>query len=132
MYINKNSLQACSRKPASVVLQLQLKTPSSGYVALGGRGLTLAFLACFTMGSGISRATPPAHTGPGTSLGSYAANSETWAKGRILVMPRAGLPEHEFARILGEHGGKARKIGQSSLHILDLPAHPSEQAVAAR
>src|SRR3954451_22370458 len=119
MYINKNLLQTCSRNLAPVVPQLQLRTLGLGYIALGWRGLTLAFLACFMMGSGISRATPPAHTGPGTGLGSHAASSEAWAKGRILVMPRAGLPEHEFARILGEHGGKARKIGQSSLHILD-------------
>jgi hypothetical protein len=55
-----------------------------------------------------------------------------WAKGRILVMPRAGLPEKELAKILGEHGGKGRKIGQSDLYIVDLPGNASEKAVAAR
>jgi hypothetical protein len=55
-----------------------------------------------------------------------------WAKGRILVMPRAGLPEKELAKILGEHGGKGRKIGQSNLYIVDLPGNASEKAVAAR
>jgi subtilisin family serine protease len=47
-------------------------------------------------------------------------------------MPRAGLPAHEFAKALGEHGGKARKIGQSHLYIVDLPGNASEKAVAAR
>ena len=47
-------------------------------------------------------------------------------------MPRAGLPEKELAKVLGEHGGKARKVGQSDLYIVDLPANASEKAVAAR
>ena len=47
-------------------------------------------------------------------------------------MPRAGLPEKEMAKILGEHGSKARKVGQSDLYIVDLPANASEKAVAAR
>lgn len=51
---------------------------------------------------------------------------------RVLVMPRAGLPEQAMTKMLDEHGGKARKIGQSNLYIVDLPAHASEKAVAAR
>ena len=70
--------------------------------------------------------------GMGQGVGPRVPGSETWAKGRILVMPRAGLPAHEFAKALGEHGGKARKIGQSHLYIVDLPGNASEKAVAAR
>ena len=70
--------------------------------------------------------------GMGQGAGPRVPGSETWAKGRILVMPRAGLPAHEFTRILGEHGGRARKIGQSHLYIVDLPGNASEKAVAAR
>jgi thermitase len=90
----------------------------------------------------VSSTAAPAHAGAGTSqgvgqgmgqgAGPRVPGSETWAKGRILVMPRAGLPAHEFARILGEHGGRARKIGQSHLYIVDLPGNASEKAVAAR
>ncbi|MBN9131750.1 MAG: peptidase S8, partial [Nitrosospira multiformis] len=74
----------------------------------------------------MSSAEPPEGRGPGVHkpLG--------WAKGRILVMPRAGLPEKELAKVLGEHGGKGRKIGQSNLYIVDLPGNASEKAVAAR
>ncbi|ODT78472.1 MAG: peptidase S8 [Nitrosomonadales bacterium SCN 54-20] len=74
----------------------------------------------------MSSAEPPEGRGPGVHkpLG--------WAKGRILVLPRAGLPEKELAKVLGEHGGKGRKIGQSNLYIVDLPANASEKAVAAR
>ena len=52
-----------------------------------------------------------------------------WAKGRILVMPRAGLPDADLGKLLGVHGGKARRIGKSDLHIVDLPANASETAV---
>ena len=67
---------------------------------------------------------------------SVAADTETappgsYAKGRILVMPRAGLSDAEFAKILNVHGGKARKIGATGIHIVDLPAGASEKSVAA-
>ncbi|PTQ93372.1 hypothetical protein C8R30_1191 [Nitrosomonas nitrosa] len=44
--------------------------------------------------------------------------NEEWARGRILVMPRAGLPAQVFASILKEHDGKARKIGQSTDNLI--------------
>jgi thermitase len=51
------------------------------------------------------------------------ATTEAYAPGRILVMPRAGLPDTALARILNENGGgKARRIGKSELRIVDLPA----------
>ncbi len=56
---------------------------------------------------------------------------EEWAMGRILVMPRAGLPAKAFANILKEHQGKAKKIGQSELYIVELPEY-SEEGVIAR
>jgi thermitase len=53
------------------------------------------------------------------------------AKGRILVMPNPGLPDDEFDKIIGPHGGKARRIGSTGLAVVDLPAGASEHAVAA-
>ncbi|MES2071423.1 MAG: S8 family serine peptidase [Pseudomonadota bacterium] len=58
--------------------------------------------------------------------------AESWAPGRILVVPRAGLPEKELAKILGVHGGKGRKIGQSDMYIVDLPSNGSEKDIAAK
>jgi hypothetical protein len=91
------------------------------------RFIAIGLLAGFAgLASTLVGAEPPEGRGPGVNkrLG--------WAKGRILIMPRAGLPEKELARILGEHGGKGRKIGQSNLYIVDLPGNASEKAVAAR
>ncbi|NML18036.1 S8 family serine peptidase [Azohydromonas sp. G-1-1-14] len=44
-------------------------------------------------------------------------------------MPRAGLPAHALRALLKVHGAKARKVGQSELHIVDLPPGLSEKAV---
>ena len=46
------------------------------------------------------------------------------------MIPRAGLPAAEFSKIMKEHGGKAKKVGQSDLHIVNVPAHAEESIVA--
>jgi len=61
-----------------------------------------------------------------------AVGAEQFARGRILVMPRAGLSAAEFAKVLAPHGGRGRKIGQSDLHVVDLPGNASEKAVIER
>ncbi|MBK4735919.1 S8 family serine peptidase [Noviherbaspirillum pedocola] len=66
------------------------------------------------------------------SASAAPAAAEQWAKGRILVMPRAGLPEQALAAIASTVGGHARKVGQSDLHIVDLPAGASETAAVQR
>ena len=67
------------------------------------------------------------------STSSIAAPPETtpgaYAKGRILVMPRPGLSDEELAKILSVHGGRARRITSSGVHVVELPANASEQAV---
>ena len=88
----------------------------------------------------VSKAEPPEHTNE--QVHAHLANaippeqaysrrdSEDWVRGRILIMPRAGLPAKALANILKEHDGKPRKIGQSDLHIVDLPEY-TEEGVAA-
>lgn len=55
-----------------------------------------------------------------------------WAKGRVLVMPNPGLSEAELGKIVGPEGGKARKLTDSGLYVVELPGNASEKAVAAR
>ncbi|PTQ98829.1 subtilisin family serine protease [Nitrosomonas nitrosa] len=57
-------------------------------------------------------------------------DGEEFARGRILIMPRAGLPAQALANILKEHDGKPRKIGQSDLYIVDLPEYTEEGVIA--
>lgn len=73
-----------------------------------------------------------AHAPTAAAAQPVAAGGEYHARGRILVMPRAGLSEREFAKALAPHGGRGRKIGQSELHIVELPANASEKAVVER
>jgi subtilisin family serine protease len=68
----------------------------------------------------------------GSAPHAFAAPDGGFARGRIIVEARAGLSDADLDRILKEHGGKKRKIGQSRLHIVDLPGNVSEQDVVAR
>lgn len=89
----------------------------------------------------MSNAAPPAHANEHTQSNfsgnssinnthSKHGNAKQWARGRILVMPRAGLPAKALANILKEHGGKAKKIGQSDLYVVELPEYTEEGAIA--
>lgn len=59
----------------------------------------------------------------------FAAPPAEWAPGRLMVMPRAGLPTAELGRLLKPHGGIARRLGRSDLHVVQLPPNISETAV---
>ena len=65
----------------------------------------------------------------GTPAAQAQSEAQNWAKGRLLVMPRAGLSDGDIDAVVRVHGGKARRIGKSDLHVVDLPAQASETAV---
>lgn len=69
--------------------------------------------------------------GSSWGLAQAQPDSGDWAKGRVLVMPRAGLSAEDLDGVLRGHGGKARRVGRSDLHIVDLPPQASEKAVQA-
>jgi thermitase len=53
------------------------------------------------------------------------------APGRVLVAPRAGLSDADLEKTLKPHGGKSKgRIKGTDVHIVELPAHVSEKAVA--
>jgi subtilisin family serine protease len=71
--------------------------------------------------------------GSGAVAASPTAPAEApYAKGRILVEAKPGLSNEELAKILAVHGGKGRKLGQTNIHIVDLPGNASEKAVVER
>jgi thermitase len=60
----------------------------------------------------------------------FAAPAEEFAKGRIIVEPRAGLTVADFTKLLKANGaGKAHKLGQSNIHVIEV-ANGSEKAIA--
>lgn len=95
-----------------------LSIPNSSGEARGPRRPTLAAATCFALAcAGLF------------SAGSAFAQAADYAKGRLLVMPRAGLSDADIDDVVKVHGGKARRIGKSDLHIVDLPGNASETAV---
>jgi thermitase len=66
---------------------------------------------------------------PAAQAAHFSDGQHDYARGRILVELRAGMSGDELEKILKVHGGKRHKIGQSNLHVVDLPAGASEQAV---
>ena len=69
----------------------------------------------------------------GAAQGGVNVQNDTphgWARGRILVMPRAGVSPEALDQILAAHNGKARRVGQSELRIVELPANASEKGIA--
>jgi subtilisin family serine protease len=65
----------------------------------------------------------------GAGAADFSDGIHEYARGRILVEARAGLSGPDLEKILKVHGGKRRKLGQSNLNVVDLPAGLSEQAV---
>lgn len=90
---------------------------------LSGRFTVAAIAAASALlfGVGHADAAPPQRSAEGP-----------WAKGRVLVMPRAGLAEGELGKIVGAVGGKASKLTSSGLYLVELPGNASETAIAAR
>lgn len=61
-----------------------------------------------------------------------AARPAEFARGRILIEARAGLSDADLDAVLKTHGGKRRKLGQSRMHVVDLPPGLSEEDVVAK
>jgi subtilisin family serine protease len=66
---------------------------------------------------------------PAASAADFTDGLHEYARGRILVESRAGLSNDDLEKVLKVHGGKRRKMGQSNIHVVDLPAGASEMAV---
>lgn len=140
------------RQPHSVINSYSISLSSSSYINLTDtryrlkRIFSTVFLAgligIISLTSATSEAAPPTHANNNRAKNNPSANvfsekeqprghqAEKWAKGRILVMPRAGLPAKAFNKFLKEHDGNARKIGQSDLYIVDLPEYTEERVIA--
>ena len=61
----------------------------------------------------------------------HAAPPTDWAPGRLLIQSRAGLSDADVDKVVKVHGASARRIGQSDLHIVQLPGNASETAIQA-
>ena len=57
------------------------------------------------------------------------AGPNDFVRGRLLIEVKPGMSTDALDKLVKPHKGKSRKIGQSNLHIVDLPANASETAI---
>lgn len=100
-----------------------------------GFTLCLALVAALIGFASVSHAAPSNNTQSQAKAPAPAAMPATsspylgWAKGRLLVSPRAGLPASEFEQALKPFKGRSRGyIRQLNTHVVDLPAGADELA----
>lgn len=82
------------------------------------RATVLAVACAAAFAAPTATAAPPLQSG-----------GNDFVRGRVLIEVKPGLSDEALDKLIKPHGGKARKIGQSNLHIIDLPGNASETAV---
>lgn len=90
-----------------------------------GFTLTLALIAALSGYAGLSDAAPaPTKNGAAANaeLPASAGGTIGWARGRLLVAPRAGLPEEEFDKILKSLNARSGgRFSRTHTHFIELP-----------
>ncbi len=101
-------------------------------------GFTRSLLLAATLAgcAGLSQAAPsPSAQGTGLAVAQTAEPTGKqpfagWAKGRLLIAPRAGLSATEFENVLKPHNGKSKThLKKLNTHIIELPTGADEVAV---
>lgn len=97
-----------------------------------GFSLSLLLVALLTGYAGFSEAAPVTASTPGINPPATVEKSQPfvgWARGRLLVAPRAGLSAGEFDKALKSQNAKSRAyIGQLNTHVVELPEGVDEVA----
>jgi subtilisin family serine protease len=90
-----------------------------------GFTLSLALVAALGGYAGISDAAPAAAAQANAPASSGAVLG--WAKGRLLVGPRAGLSDKEFDKVLKSQNARSKgRFKQTNTHVIELPAGVDE------
>lgn len=110
-------MQSHGQKPAAAG---HVRKPSASHRAasrLAATALATGFLAA----AAGAQAAPPQRSAEGP-----------WAKARLLVVAKPGLPDSEVDKAVKGEGGKGKRLGHSRIFVVDLPPQASETAVRAR
>ena len=97
-----------------------------------GFTLSLALVAALSGYAGLSDAAPAAQANAKASgaIQEIPASSGSvvgYAKGRLLVAPRAGLTDMEFDKVLKSQNAKSKgRFKQNNTHVIELPAGVDE------
>ena len=101
--------------------QLGLLAVSTARDAIRARLAATALAAGLLVMASGADAAPPQRSAEGP-----------WAKARLLVVAKPGLADAEVDKAVKGEGGKGKRIGNSRIFVIDLPAQASETAVRAR
>jgi len=100
-----------------------------------GFTLSLTLVAILSGYAGLSDAAPAAVAqakNPTANALSAPVTSDSivgWAKGRLLVAPRAGLSDKEFEKALKSQNAKSKgKFKNANIHVIELPEGADEVA----
>lgn len=98
-----------------------------------GFTLTLALVAALAGYASLSDAAPVAaaksKVPAAAEVPASAGGMVGWAKGRLLMAPRAGLSDQEFDKILKSANAKSKgRFGRTHTHVVELPAGMDEVA----
>jgi len=95
-----------------------------------GFTFSLTLVAILLGYAGISDAAPTKKPSPVIEIPAAGDGVVGYAKGRLLVAPRAGLSEKEFAKILKSRNAKSKgRFQRTNTHVLELPADADEMQV---
>lgn len=97
-----------------------------------GFTLTLALVAALTGYAGFSHGAPVGQSASSAAVSEHPVSAGAvvgYAKGRLLVAPRAGLSDAEFGKILKSRNARSRgRFSQGNVHIVELPDGADEAA----
>jgi thermitase len=99
-----------------------------------GFTLSLTLVAILSGYAGLSEAAPAPQASAKASgaVPEFPVSTGSivgWAKGRLLVAPRAGLSDKEFERALKPQNAKSKgRFKQANIHVIELPAGTDEVA----
>ena len=90
-----------------------------------GFAIGFALVAALTGYAGLSHAAPAVPTLQASTAKPFAG----WAKGRLLVAPRAGLSDVEFGKVLKSFNGRSLgHVKKLNMHVVSLPSGVDEVA----
>ena len=94
-----------------------------------GFTLSLALVAVLSGYAGLSHGASSSKAVPNTGKPTTSASIVSWAKGRLLVAPRAGISDKELEKALKSQNAKSLgRFKQVNVHVIELPSGTNEVA----
>ena len=95
--------------------------------SIPGFTLSLALVAVLSCYAGLNHAAPVNQPGKAVEIPVSSGAVVGYAKGRLLVAPRAGLSDNEFNKVLKSQNARSTgRFKQTNTHVIELPVGVDE------